>query len=200
MQFKQTSQLLSFIVLILLPLVSMSSEPDSKLLKSCPITRSFDFPVGSPNAKAYYNAQAFGKNDHLGDDWNGVGGGNSDLGDPVYSIANGIVASSKNLKGGWGNVVRIYHNYGTTQNPLYIESLYAHLNKRLVTVGTVIKKGSKIGTIGNVNGMYWAHLHLEIRNALGMPIGEGYAKDTSGYIDPTKFIHSHRKIKKNTLK
>ncbi len=27
--------------------------------------------------RGYYNAQVFGKNNHLGDDWNGVGGGNT---------------------------------------------------------------------------------------------------------------------------
>jgi len=47
----------------------------------------FDFPVGRPDAKGYYNAQGFGKNAHLGDDWNGTGGGNSDLGDPIYEEA-----------------------------------------------------------------------------------------------------------------
>ncbi|HEY9169431.1 MAG TPA: hypothetical protein VIN72_08085 [Lutibacter sp.] len=32
-----------------------------------------DFPVGKPNAKGYYDAQPFGKNRHLGSDWNGKG-------------------------------------------------------------------------------------------------------------------------------
>jgi len=46
----------------------------------------FDFPIGKPNARGYYNAQKFQENNHLGDDWNGVGGGNSDLGDAIYTI------------------------------------------------------------------------------------------------------------------
>jgi murein DD-endopeptidase MepM/ murein hydrolase activator NlpD len=99
----------------------------------------------------------------------------------VYAISDGIVISAKNLKGGWGNVVRIYHNYGTKQQPLYIESLYAHLNSITVTPKTVIKRGDKIGTIGNVNGLYLAHLHLEIRDKINQPIGKGYAKETHGY-------------------
>lgn len=132
-----------------------------KLLLLCPLSNGFDYPVGKPNSKGYYNAQKFGKNDHLGDDWNGTGGGNTDLGDAVYAIADGIVAFSGDLKGGWGNVVRIYHNKGTKQKPDYVESIYAHLKKRLATGKKRVKKGDKIGTIGNANGQYLAHLHLE---------------------------------------
>jgi len=93
-------------------------EPDTIL-----VTNGFDFPVGKPNAKDYYNAQKFKENNHLGEDWNGVGGGNSDIGDPIYAIANGYVSFAENKKGGWGNVVRIVH-YITKEQQL--ESLYAH--------------------------------------------------------------------------
>jgi hypothetical protein len=43
----------------------------------------FDFPAGKPDGEGYYNAQGFGKNNHLGADWNGNGGGNTDLGDTI---------------------------------------------------------------------------------------------------------------------
>ena len=176
-------------------LISTSIEATSKIsIAMCPISDGFDFPVGKPNANKYYNAQKFGKNHHLGDDWNGVNGGNSDYGDPVYSISNGIVAYAGNLKGGWGNVVRIYHNYGSKQEPLYVESIYAHLEKILVSTGSVINRGAKIGTIGNANGKYLAHLHLELRDKIDMEIGQGYSKNTTGYLDPTKFIKNHRPI------
>src|SRR5690554_7245335 len=90
------------------------------------ITNGFDFPVGKPNAKNYYNAQAFGENYHLGDDWNGNGGGNTDLGDPIYAIANGYVISAKDIRGGWGNVIRIIH---VLSNGEIYESIYAHCNE-----------------------------------------------------------------------
>ncbi len=32
-----------------------------------------------------------GRTYHMGEDWNGEDGGNSDLGKPVYATANGIV-------------------------------------------------------------------------------------------------------------
>ena len=45
--------------------------------RGIPVSDGFDFPVGPPDAKGYYDAQSFGKNRHLGSDWNGVGGGNT---------------------------------------------------------------------------------------------------------------------------
>ena len=187
------------VTMMVLFLTASASDKSTKLLVSVPLSHAFDYPVGPPNAKGYYNAQKFGKNDHLGDDWNGKGGGNTDLGDPVYAVSAGVVSFSEDLKGGWGNVIRIYHNIGSKQNPKYVESVYAHLKKRNVTVGTTIKRGDKIGTIGNAHGIYWAHLHFEIRTTIDMPIGGGYSKETKGYVDPTKFIRLHRKIKNNTL-
>ena len=152
------------------------------------VSNGFDFPVGKPDAKGYYNAQKFKENNHLGDDWNGLGGGNSDLGDTIFAISNGYISEVKNYKGGWGNVVRIIH---LKNNKLY-ESLYAHCNKILVLEKQFIKKGEEIATIGNNNGQYMAHLHLEVRDAVHLDIGPGYSSDTKGYLDPTQFIKNNR--------
>ncbi|NOY00904.1 MAG: M23 family metallopeptidase, partial [Verrucomicrobia bacterium] len=65
----------------------------------------FDYPVGKPNATGYYKARGFYPNGHLGEDWNGRGGGNTDQGDPVYSIAHGVVVYSADFRSGWGNVI-----------------------------------------------------------------------------------------------
>lgn len=152
------------------------------------ISKGFDFPVGKPNANGYYNAQKFQENNHLGDDWNGVGGGNSDLGDPIYAIANGYISETRDYEGGWGNVIRIVHLY---KDKLY-ESLYAHCDSISVTSNRFIKKGEQIATIGNCNGAYYAHLHLEIRNKVDLDIGGGYSTDTTGYLNPTDFITKNR--------
>jgi len=150
---------------------------------------TFDFPVGKPPLKGYYNAQGFGKNNHLGDDWNGVSGGNTDLGDPVYSIANGRVVYAEDYGPGWGNIVRIVHYL---EDSTQVESLYAHFDEIQVEVGQWVKLGDQIGTIGNANGTYPAHLHLEIREDVSMDVGGGYSRNTFGYLDPTKFIESHQ--------
>jgi murein DD-endopeptidase MepM/ murein hydrolase activator NlpD len=150
---------------------------------------SFQMPVGPPNGKGYYNAQGFGKNDHLGDDWNGVGGGNSDLGDPIYPIGNGYVGQAYDAGPGWGNVVRVVHRLADGS---FVESLYAHLDTIHVKKGQWIGIGAQIGTIGNADGAYWAHLHLEIRSKPKMPLGGGYSLNQDGYLDPTSFIDAHQ--------
>lgn len=157
-----------------------------------PVADGFDFPVGPPDAKSYYNANPFGNDLHLGDDWNGVGGGNTDLGDPVFSIAQGYVSVAKDFGGGWGNVIRIIHTIQIQDQESQIESLYAHLDSMFVREGTMVRRGQQIGSIGTADGVYLAHLHLEIRKEAGMPLGGGYSTDTTGYTDPTAFIRQHR--------
>lgn len=160
---------------------------------NCPISSGFDFPVGKPMAKGYYNAQKFTDNNHLGEDWNGNGGGDTDLGDPVYSTSEGIVFFAADLKGGWGNVIRILHNFGTDENPFWIESIYAHLDKINVNINQKVDRGEKIGTIGTAHGKYKAHLHFEMRDKVGMKLGGGYSKITDGFLNPTDFILGNRK-------
>jgi len=156
------------------------------------ISDGFDFPVGIPNGRNYFKAQNFGETSHLGEDWNGVGGGNTDLGDPVYSIANGLVTFSKDVCCGWGNVVRIIHLLPDHPEYQYVESIYAHMHNMNVKAGDMIKRGQQIGTIGNANGRYIAHLHLEMRDFINMSLGPGYSDDPYGYLDPSGFIKQNR--------
>jgi murein DD-endopeptidase MepM/ murein hydrolase activator NlpD len=155
----------------------------------------FDFPVGPPDGKRYYNAQGFGENLHLGDDWNGIGGGDTDMGDPVFAIASGKVKFAADNGAGWGNVVLIQHNIGTLTEPKFVESLYAHLDTMIAIPGQTVQRGQQIGTIGDAHGAYAAHLHFEIRDDTLLPIGGGYSEETAGYLDPTLFIQTHRKMR-----
>jgi murein DD-endopeptidase MepM/ murein hydrolase activator NlpD len=157
---------------------------------SPPACAGFDFPVGPPDASGYYDAQPFGVNDHLGNDWNGNGGGDSDLGDPVHTVAAGVVTEASDLGGGWGNVVRVVHPCGEVPGR-EVESLYAHLDTVDVRPGQRVPRGQRLGTIGTAGGQYRAHLHFELRARRGMPLGGGYSEDTAGYLDPTAFILGH---------
>jgi hypothetical protein len=84
---------------------------DIKLFKDNPefVSNGFDFSTGKPHAHGCYNAQKLKVNNHLGDDWNGISVGNSDLGDSIYTLANGYISEVKDYKGGWGKVARIVH-------------------------------------------------------------------------------------------
>jgi murein DD-endopeptidase MepM/ murein hydrolase activator NlpD len=153
------------------------------------IADGFDWPVGKPDGNGYYSAQPFGENNHLGEDLNAKTGGNTDLGDPVYSVANGYVKFAEDVGGGWGNVIRILHKL---EDGTIVESLYAHCDEIKASKGSFVSKGDKIGTIGDAHGQYYAHLHFEIRSDVSMSIGGGYSADQKGYLNPLNYVKSHR--------
>ena len=175
------------------PLFAWSHADPIAQREGLPLADGFDFPVGTPNGSGYYDAQPFRKNGHLGEDWNGNGGGNTDLGDPIYTIAHGVVTFADDLGGGWGNVVRVAHAYVDDNGEVaHVESFYAHLDTMTVREGQVLRRGNQVGTIGDANGHYIAHLHFELRDTIGLPHGPGYSDDFTGYLNPKKFIRAHR--------
>jgi len=139
----------------------------------------------SPVPSNYYDAQPFRENQHLGSDLNAPTGGNSDLGEPFFSIGEGKVTLAKNIGGGWGNVIIIKH---LLKDGGEIESLYGHADEIYVKEGDFVSIGDVIGVIGNNGGMYYAHLHFEIRKTATNIIGGGYSPDISNHYDPTEFI------------
>lgn len=159
----------------------------------------FDFPVGKPNGDGYYKARGLRLREprHYGEDWNGRAGGDKDLGDPVYAIADGIVTLAANVRTGWGNVVLTRHAYRdpSSGQVKYIDTLNGHLDRIMVKQGQLIKRGQQIGTIGSNFGMYPAHLHFEIRPdiSIGMYRNDVPA-DMTHWADPTQFINQYRKL------
>ncbi len=162
-------------------------------LASLPTAGRFDFPLGSEHGAFSYNAQRFTENHHLGDDLNGIGGENSDWGDPVYAVAAGRVLLARDGGPGWGKVVIVLHAYlDGKQQRKYVESYYAHVERMLVRPGDLVQRGEVIATVGTANGRYLAHLHFEMRAFTTPFIGPGYRKETQGWIDPSRFIETHR--------
>jgi murein DD-endopeptidase MepM/ murein hydrolase activator NlpD len=155
----------------------------------------FDFPVGRPDAQGYYKARGFRSKGHLGEDWDGVGGGDTDLGDPVYSIGDGIVVFARDCHMGWGNVLIVRHAYRDDGELKYIDALYGHLNSMVVKRGQTVMRGQQIATMGTAHGLYDAHLHLEIRRNLEIGMSRAkFARDFSNYYDPSHFILTHRHL------
>ena len=161
-------------------------------LASLPIATRFDFPLGSENGAMAYNAQRFTENHHLGDDLNGIGGEDSDLGDPIYAVADGRVILARGGGSGWGNVIIVLHAYVEKGVRKYLQSYYAHVETMLVQAGDEVQRGQQIATMGTANGRYFAHLHFEMREFTTPFIGLGYREDTRGWLDPTAFIEAHR--------
>ena len=153
----------------------------------------FQYPVG-PNgtAEGYYIARGYRPNGHLGEDWNGVHGGDTDLGDPVYAAANGFVMFARNYHVGWGNVVILRHAYYEGSTLKYVDSLYGHLLDFSVHEGEQVRRGQQIGRIGNNFGMYEAHLHFEMRKNLQIGMfRSSFARDFSNYYSPNQFVAEH---------
>ena len=121
-----------------------------------------------------------------------------DLGDPVYSIAHGVVVFSQDYGRGWGNVVIVRHAYRAKDGQIaFLDSLYGHFQKRMVKVGDHVKRGQQIGTIGRgPRNMYTAHLHFEIRKSLQVGMHRSkFPRDYSIYWSPRHFIRDHRKLR-----
>jgi len=161
-------------------------------LNRAPIAERFDFPLCPPDGHKCYDAQAFGVADHLGEDW-GAAGNNKDLGKPIHAIADGVVVFAEDIGGGWGKVLRIVHRLREGENPPHVESLYAHFTDMLPQQGAIVRRGEKIGTLGTAGGLYEAHLHLELRSVLALPVGGGYGTEQTGFLEPKKFIRAHRR-------
>ena len=156
----------------------------------------FDFPVGKPDAEGYYRARGYRPGGHLGEDWNGNGGGNTDLGDPVYAIAHGVVVFAQNFGHGWGNVVIVRHAYEEGGHVKFADSLYGHLDRILVREGQSLKRGQQLGTIGTGGGLYSAHLHLEMRKDIRVGMAQHrFPHDDTVYFSPVDFINAHRHLK-----
>lgn len=194
----------------------LQKQPENKLFSPI-LANGFDFAVGDKNGKGSYTApsgkiyngwyiavktaQSYSMGIHTGEDWNGNGGGDTDLGQPVYAVAKGVVLHADDYGFPWGNVVVVEHYYLENAKVKTCRSLYAHLDDYRVSVGDTLEKRTPIGTIGTGNGAYPAHLHLEIRK----PSMNNYAvtywpssndKDSDWvrehYFSPSDFIQEHR--------
>ncbi len=164
-----------------------------------PLADGFDFPVGKPDGKGYYKSRGLrlATPRHLGEDWNGNGGGNSDVGDPVYSIGMGLVTYAADAKGRWGKVVIVRHAFREPKSGkvLCCQTLYGHLDKITVRLGQIVGRGAQVGTIGTNNGMFTAHLHAELHFNIDVNCGhQGVQKNNVNYGNLSEFIKHYRRL------
>lgn len=142
-----------------------------------PLVDGFQSPCGTPGGAMMYDAQPFATDNparggcHTGQDLNGIGGNDTDEGEPVLAAGRGLVVYSGIPSEGWGQVVILAHRLPGEDR--LIQTLYAHLKESFVRHGQQVGRGEPIGSIGTAGGRYLAHLHFEAVESLcteaGMP-------------------------------
>jgi len=86
---------------------------------------------------------------HRGVDFSGP------VGEPIMAIASGVVTYA-GMNGGYGNLVELEHANG-------YRTRYAHNHTVLVSLGSLVKKGQQIATLGSTGRSTGPHLHFEVR-------------------------------------
>jgi len=95
------------------------------------------------------------------------------LNTPVLAVAEGRVEKSY-YSNTYGNVVFIKH-------PNHFVTVYAHLNKRNVSKGQIIKQGAVIGKMGRTGQATGTHLHFETHQ-------QEWRYDKKFALDPEKIL------------
>lgn len=200
------------------PAQALANVFDNYLESESAPADGFDFPVGDPDGKGGYTdsstgmryegwfiatkfAEEYSLGIHPGEDWNGTGGGDTDLGQKVHAVAKGRVVFAQDCGRLWGNVIIIEHTFYENHEKLKIRSLYAHLLEIKVSRGEEVRRRQVVATVGqDPEKLYKAHLHLEFRwdsalPATYWPSSEGKNQDwvKLHYAAPTAFTEKHRR-------
>jgi peptidoglycan hydrolase CwlO-like protein len=95
---------------------------------------------------------------------------------PIWAAADGVVIQSY-YSSSYGNVVFIAHSV----NGQTYTTVSAHMETRLVSSGTVVKKGQQIGIMGNTGDSQGKHLHFELHRG-------GWNNSKSNAINPVGIV------------
>lgn len=138
---------------------------------------------------------------HPGEDWNGTGTGDTDLGQPVFPLAGGrVIAINRSAaNGAWFgiNVVVVHRLKESNDLADYFISLYGHLDSipSSLTLGAEVAPGDAvpIGFVGKTGkDIEAAHLHLEVRR------GSSFLKLTNAGNNATVELVDTREFSVNT--
>ncbi len=136
-----------------------ASSQQLSVLEALLFNRELDrnaVPSRDPIANSYITSGFGGRADpirgghqfHTGIDFE------ADVGDPVLSVADGVVSFS-GVRSGYGNVVEVDHGNG------YV-TRYAHNSRLLGRVGDLVRAGSQIAKAGSTGRSTGAHVHFEV--------------------------------------
>ena len=154
------------------------------------IAWSFAFPRADFRAGSYQGRTFLNPANHLGDD------SEHRHHDPVHAIADGVVVESCGANG-YGRVVVVEHRLPDGAS---VSSIYGHLCSHAgyspVREGEIVKKGDRIGHVGDrfENGDGLEHLHLGLRRGPYDGYFCGYARaphcTPKHYHPPSEFIRA----------
>ncbi|QSX78550.1 M23 family metallopeptidase [Agrilutibacter solisilvae] len=150
----------------------VQSGDQLSVLESLLFNRQLDMnsvPSREPIANSYITSGFGGRADpiqggsqfHKGIDFE------ADVGDPVLSVADGVV-SFAGVRSGYGNVVEVDHGNG------YV-TRYAHNSRLVRKVGELIRAGQEIAKAGSTGRSTGAHVHFEVW-------------ENGHYVNPKKFL------------
>jgi murein DD-endopeptidase MepM/ murein hydrolase activator NlpD len=88
-------------------------------------------------------------------------------GEPIYAALDGTVTYA-GWEEGYGKFIKLKHSDG-------LETAYGHCSVISVKVGQSVKKGEKIGEVGNTGNSTGPHLHFEVRQ-------NGQPKNPTAYL------------------
>ncbi len=170
--------------------------PSAWQMAEVPVALRFDSPMGhlTYNAQGFWEMNEKRGGHHAGDDLNGIGGMNTDLGDPIYAIADGLVIYTGEPSSGWGKILVVAHR---TVDGRMLHSFYAHLDRMDVPLGALVSRGQRIGTNGTANDNYPAHLHFELRESEHVDIRGGYHANKLNLLDPEVVLAELRGAESN---
>lgn len=142
---------------------TMGQEPDADTLRANGILDGLDrlniYRIAAQKAPfALPVKAAFRFTSPFGTRWGRMHNGTdfaASHGTPIYSTADGVVISA-GWGQGYGNLVKIQHDFG-------IETRYAHMSKLLVKVGQRVSRGQQVGAMGSTGRSTGTHLHYEVR-------------------------------------
>ena len=163
----------------------------ANILPGLPVAEEFDTPLRPPDGAGAFVTLPYMEAGHLGEDW-ATAKGDAALGEPVYSVGDGWVSVAQDFESAFGKVIFICYRLPKDRWPPFVEVMYAQLNSMDVKAGDLVKRGQKIGTVGNAGGTYPAHLHWEVRQTVGLGVGPGFEAGASGWLGPSEFIAAHR--------
>jgi murein DD-endopeptidase MepM/ murein hydrolase activator NlpD len=164
----------------------------ANILPSLPVADEFDTPLRPPDGDGAVVSFPFGEKGDLGESWT-TAKGDAAMGEPVYSVADGWVSVAQDFKNAFGKVVLVCYRLPKDRWPPFVEVMYGEMDSLDVKPGDFVKRGQKIGTVGNPDKMYSGpSLRIEVRQTVGLGLGPGFEANASGWLGPSEFISAHR--------